>query len=207
MPSPVIHLDLLVRWCALTHRSLTSELVLGAISPDAIHIRANQTWSDKAKTHFYEETEVSYVYALSVARQQLKEVSADFLMGYLIHLYTDYVWRDQVYAPYFHAHKDHIPRQTLYDYYYHDTAQLDQLVLSQASWLADMRSCLTSIHSTDIVMPLLTPQELMGWKDKVLLRDLASLGEREELGVLSLANINGVCEEILRQLVHLFEKT
>ena len=112
MPSPVIHLDLLVRWCALTHRSLTSELVLGAISPDAIHIRANQTWSDKAKTHFYEETEVSYVYALSVARQQLKEVSADFLMGYLIHLYTDYVWRDQVYAPYFHAHKDHIPRQT-----------------------------------------------------------------------------------------------
>ena len=47
----------------------------------------------------------------------------------------------------------------------------------------------------------------MGWKDKVLIRDLASLGEREELGVLSLANINGVCEEILRQLVHLFEKT
>lgn len=207
MPSPIIHLDVLVKLCRLMNRPLSSALVLGVISPDAIHRRLKQTWADKAKTHFYEETSVSYEYALQEARQLLQDSPADFLMGYLIHLYTDYVWRDQVYAPYFHAYKDQMPKSLLYEHYYHDMDQLDRRVLSQATWIDEIRQRFMEIDSAEWAMPLLTSQELMGWKDKVLIQDLVNQRDLEALDVLSLNDVHRVCEDLLDQLVTFFEKT
>lgn len=64
MPSPIVHLDILFRLSERFSLDITTNLLYGVISPDAIHMRANQTWSDKALTHFYEEADEDYHHAL-----------------------------------------------------------------------------------------------------------------------------------------------
>ena len=185
MPSPIVHLDLLVKWGQRMNRPLSSDLVLGVISPDAIHMRAQQTWMDKAKTHFYEETEVSYEYALKTAKQALQGISPDFLTGYLIHLYTDYIWRDQIYAP-----------------YYHDVREIDRYILAHATWIKEVEQLLKEADSTRASFPLLTEDELNGWKEKVLTADLAWDGTAfKALTALSFSDVMEICEVILVDLV------
>ena len=55
MPSPIVHLEVLFVLFNQFNRTVTAELLLGVLSPDAIHMRPNQTWLDKAMTHFYHE--------------------------------------------------------------------------------------------------------------------------------------------------------
>ena len=66
-----------------------------------------------------------------------------FLLGYLIHIYTDYLWRDQIYAPYFHREKERIPRTQLYSLYYSDMGIIDEQVLLRATWIHEIRDLLS----------------------------------------------------------------
>ena len=67
MPSPIIHLDFLFQLQEQQLIKIDAELLLGVISPDAIHIRVGQTWHDKAETHFYQQADTSYQLAIQTA--------------------------------------------------------------------------------------------------------------------------------------------
>ena len=84
MPSPIVHIEILYQLINQCHLIITPELLLGVISPDAIHMRPNQTWEDKAVTHFYEQADVSFELAIDKAKQTIRCESSDFKLGYQI---------------------------------------------------------------------------------------------------------------------------
>ena len=204
MPSPIVHLEILYRLYEELQQPLNSELVLGVISPDAIHMRAGQTWEDKATTHFYHEADRSYEEAILTARQVISTHSQCFLLGYLIHIYTDYLWRDLIYAPYFHREKERIPRTQLYSLYYSDMGIIDEQVLLRATWIHEIRDLLSDPMAI-AAHPLLTEHEITAWKEKVLCADLIKGTEEkgvQPLQVLSELEIkefmNRACQELKR---------
>lgn len=183
MPSPIIHLDILFRLVSELEISLTEELMVGILSPDAIHIRANQTWADKAVTHFYDEADQSYEMALQAASMTLDSLPNDFALGYLWHLLTDYLWREKIYTPFFREYKEKLPRQELYTLYYREMNRLDGLVLAEANWIPFARQLLSRSCSINH-FSLLTHDEIDKWCQKVIQQDLqikqdSSLGELE----------------------------
>ncbi|MDE5977463.1 MAG: hypothetical protein K2G70_03220 [Turicibacter sp.] len=206
MPSPIVHLDVLYHFYKELNKPLDAEVVLGVISPDAIHIRANQTWEDKAITHFYRASEEGYSVALLQAKQRLKTTHPSFLFGYLIHIYTDYWWRDDIYAPYFHREKERITRSKLYELYYADLAHFDQQILNEATWLEEVTHLLRECEPL-AAPPLLTEQEVMAWKDKVVTIDLAQASNQEassSFQVLSESELERFRIKIIQQLKHQF---
>lgn len=170
MPSPIVHLHLLYHWCP----EPSSELVLGAISPDAIHARPETGWQDKAFTHFYLEADQDFGLALKTARDVLKNADQDFAKGYLFHLLTDYYWRRDLYTPFFKARVLHMSRSSLHEAYYEACASLDQIILEGASWLEDAVKKLRGAGHPSF--DLLSSQEMIAWRDRVLGRDLLEAG-------------------------------
>ncbi|MGL4372532.1 MAG: zinc dependent phospholipase C family protein, partial [Turicibacter sp.] len=142
MPSPLIHAQVAYEFKNRCLDDLTPAFLLGIIAPDAIHMRDGNTWSDKAITHFYELADLSFERALLQAVQELNHLDQDFVRGYLVHLYTDYLWREQIYTPFFLERKDKIARCDLHDCYYRDMVRLDHLVIHPAMWLDEVRTCL-----------------------------------------------------------------
>lgn len=70
MPSPIVHLNVIQNVSKRLSIPMTSDLLLGSISPDAIHMRPNQTWADKAVTHFYDIADDDYVEADFTSRNK-----------------------------------------------------------------------------------------------------------------------------------------
>lgn len=186
MPSPIIHVDLLFRLAEELNFLINPNLLLGTISPDAIHSRPNHTWADKSITHFYDEADQSYELALQVATVKLNHLSKDFALGYKLHLLTDYLWRENVYTPFFMTYKDKFSRQELHALYYREMSRLDEMILTKSNWIDEARMLLSKeclIHD----FTLLTNEEIQEWCKKVGREDL-QIKEADYLDDLEIFN-------------------
>lgn len=179
MPSPIIHLEILHQLSQQLDISVSPDLVLGCISPDAIHMRPNQTWADKTVTHFYDEADNSFNQAIKEAKLLIKCESKAFKLGYLIHLYTDYLWREYIYTPYFLTHKDFLMRSELHALYYRDMKKIDAVILSHSKWQQNYLYDLLHVNSMSC-LPLLSEEEIAEWCQKVIKMDLISNEINEE---------------------------
>lgn len=185
MPSPIVHLEVLFVLFNQFNRTVTAELLLGVLSPDAIHMRPNQTWLDKAMTHFYHESD-------------------DFQLGYLIHLYTDYLWREKIYTPFFNAYKDRMERSELHALYYFEMQCIDHQLLSSAYWVEEARLKLLQVKSL-ACLPLLSKNEIDDWRLKVLEDDLKRKAyQQNECKVFNMRQIQSFiafcCNQLTQQL-------
>lgn len=179
MPSPIVHLEIMFALFNQVNRTVTSELLLGVLSPDAIHMRPNQTWMDKAITHFYKEANTSYHNAIKRAKEIVICESDDFQLGYLIHLYTDYLWREKIYTPFFNTNKDRMERSELHALYYFEMQCIDTKLLSRAYWLEEATLKLQQENSL-ACLPLLSRNEIDDWRLKVLVYDLKTNVHRQD---------------------------
>ncbi|MFC7681820.1 hypothetical protein [Paenibacillus sp. GCM10028914] len=100
MPWTMVHL-------AISDQIYTGDsspnLLLGSISPDAIHMRGKITREDKGLTHLVQNNNLP---AKEVIMEKLKEYLLmqsesewkDFVIGYFSHIYTDLRWTETIYA-------------------------------------------------------------------------------------------------------------
>jgi len=204
LPSPIVHLEVLFVLFNQFNRTVTAELLLGVLSPDAIHMRPNQTWLDKAMTHFYHEADTSYDHAIKTAKKIVTDESDDFQLGYLIHLYTDYLWREKIYTPFFNAYKDRMERSELHALYYFEMQCIDHQLLSSAYWVEEARLKLLQVKSL-ACLPLLSKNEIDDWRLKVLEDDLKRKAyQQNECKVFNMRQIQSFiafcCNQLTQQL-------
>ena len=87
MPSSVIHLAVASEINKKINRDY-KKLMIGAIAPDIW----KSVGDSKAKTHFFSSDEVEIPDINKFLVKYKKHLDDDFVLGYYIHLYTDYLW-------------------------------------------------------------------------------------------------------------------
>ncbi len=100
MPWSMVHTAIAIRFSGYNP---SSHLLLGSISPDAIHMRGSVTREEKGVTHFVREgklptIEVMENKCLKYLRLNEDREWKDFILGYFAHIYADLRWTDTVYA-------------------------------------------------------------------------------------------------------------
>lgn len=204
MPSPIIHLEVIFNLCQRMNYPIIADLLLGSISPDAIHMRENQTWQDKSKTHFYETADHDFDEAIQEAKKVVICSSSEFKLGYLIHLYTDYLWRERIYTPFFLARKDVMIREELHALYYKEMKAIDGHVLDCADWVNLVKFELSKVRISSC-FPLLNHDEVQKWCDKVIEKDLNTEVTDYELKVFFTEDIQLFINHCSEELMSRFE--
>lgn len=87
MASAVIHLAVANEINKKLNRD-KSQLLIGAIAPDI----SKFIGEDKTKSHFLKELDINIPDIESFLNKYKNSLTDDFVMGYFIHLYTDYLW-------------------------------------------------------------------------------------------------------------------
>ena len=87
MASAVIHLAVANEINKKLNRD-KSQLLIGAIAPDI----SKFIGEDKTKSHFLKELDSNIPDIESFLKKYKNNLTDDFVMGYFIHLYTDYLW-------------------------------------------------------------------------------------------------------------------
>ena len=87
MASAVIHLEVANEINKELNRD-KSQLLIGAIAPDI----SKFIGEDKTKSHFLKELDSDIPDIESFLNKYKNSLTDDFVMGYFIHLYTDYLW-------------------------------------------------------------------------------------------------------------------
>lgn len=100
MPWPMVHLAISN---ILYAGNPTPSLLIGSISPDAIHMRGQVTKMEKGQTHLVQNGKLPSKALIMEAlnkylTQSLESEWKDFIIGYFTHIYTDMRWSDTIYT-------------------------------------------------------------------------------------------------------------
>ena len=132
MPLPMVHLSVAEN---LKNENVdkTAEYYLGAISPDAVHMREDYKREHKTASHFAIKnvgTAEKLAEFLEILNGTQEKDRKDFLKGYLVHILTDKLWLDTLYKDIYlkNYQLDKAPLQDERMAYYNDTDQIDYML-------------------------------------------------------------------------------
>ena len=152
-----------------------SQFYLGAIAPDAIHMRKNNDRFDKNDTHLIPrgkkladvDNDEHFNFMMDFISNNKNRADFDLLWGYGIHILTDMYWKC-VYLNFVENYKkDTAPIQDERLAYYNDTDILDQMLFNECSWKNDVWQHLQSAAYSDF-LNLLSAQEIKLWNERTL---------------------------------------
>jgi len=169
MPLPMVHLAVADRLTFLIEETDQAAFFLGAISPDAVHMRIGYRREDKNASHLYPngDKEQPWAGALAHTQTNLSKGTA-FAVGYGIHLMTDALWGKTVYQSFRQAYRaDESPRQDETMAYYNDTDKLDfelhqNLACTKPIW------CLLENARAVGMAGLVSSEEVDAWRTRTL---------------------------------------
>lgn len=168
MPLPMVHLSTAIKVCEKQQIKPSPQLLLGSITPDAIHMRKDFGREDKRVTHLTDKPELDKFKRVK-SMYELYERSYDFelIKGYCIHLLTDYFWEDIVMKSFNNNLPENIPLEMRSSLYYLETDQIDFNLYRNMDWRPDVWQVLQEVDITDI-SSLLTAEEISLWRDRVV---------------------------------------
>lgn len=144
---------------------------LGAISPDAVHMRKNYERQHKAASHFTldKSRKADSQAWISDALASCANSNRDsFSMGYVIHVLTDILWNAGEGGRIFDAYeKDSAPVQKQMEAYYNDTDVVDLLLYANEPWRAQVFAELEHVPAFAFG-ELVTVEECEAWRTRTV---------------------------------------
>ena len=144
---------------------------LGAISPDAVHMRENYERQYKATSHFTlnKSREADFKAWISDALASYDVTCHDsFSLGYVIHVLTDVLWTRGEGGRIFDAYaQDPAPLQKQMEAYYNDTDVVDLLLYYKESWRKQVFLALDHASATAFG-ELVTAEECEAWRMRTI---------------------------------------
>ncbi len=164
MPLPMVHL-------AIAHELMNhipkdynkSEIYLGVLAPDAIHMRENFIRTFKYKTHLCYGREGNVIDKLLEAGPRRMNA---FKLGYGIHVLTDIIWLYNVYYPFKKVLGD-LSKEEIDLIYYGENDQLDFLLYHDSLWREEVFGLIKDAKAPND-FPFLSDNEIEGWKHHIL---------------------------------------
>ena len=176
MPLPMVHLAIAKNlYNAGFKVNSPPQFFLGAISPDAIHMRPNTDHADKRKTHlssninWIDMDEAEYQkHIADFVDENSNKANLDFLRGYGIHILTDMYWSKQVCDRFAEDYRnDPSPIQEERWAYYNDTDIMDFMLFQECGWRNEVWDKLSAAKGADF-LDLLSAQEIDAWNERTL---------------------------------------
>ena len=201
MPLPTIHLLVAQKISEKLEMSVSGKLLLGSLAPDAIHARAGNVRADKNNTHLRDpEFKSSWPNALKM----LKNSQGDpFIMGYALHVMTDYLWITDVWVRFKKALPDDMPEGEWKQYYYRDTDFIDKWFYRDPK-VRKLWRIVTSAPSQSLP-GILTAMEISRWANERL--GMVSSGDQEQpVGIITTESAKIFIERAASRLVEEIEK-
>lgn len=162
MPWPMVHFAISE---GLFNQAPTSNLLLGSIAPDSIHVRGQITREEKGVTHFVHNGQLPtkelilekyHEYWLKRQDPEWK----DFVLGYFSHIYTDLRWTETVYADF---EKEYTGNE-IREIYNQEVSQIEfELLRSMRN--ADKLLMLIQKADGFTISPLVTQLEVIQYRD------------------------------------------
>lgn len=147
MPLPTIHLLVAEEVAHRTGMGLSGRCLLGAIAPDAVHMRKDSTLDDKHETHLRTE---GLKHSWPAAIQLLSNCRRDpFTTGYALHVMTDFLWINGPWRDFTRSLPGDLPTEEIKKIYYRDMNHIDNWLFRQAGsrrlWDALLKAPITAL--------------------------------------------------------------
>ena len=159
MPLPMVHLAVAVKVKDKLRIADESAFYLGAIAPDAIHMREGAAQEDKLKSHMG----MRGTHYENERNAKVLIGQGDFLAGYAVHLVTDMYWHQGVFDAFYSKFKARCPDGDHRPAYYNDCDMIDLQLYQEEPWRAEVYAVLERAHGED-AMDMLTAEEVEKWR-------------------------------------------
>lgn len=169
MPLPMVHLGTAREYAKNKSGMLKCpEFYLGALSPDAIHMRNETGREDKNITHLFGQGHLWKENVIEFIKKYKNKSNYSFYLGYGIHILTDIIWHETVYAKFKLAYdSDTSPIQERGWAYYNDTDKLDLEMYRMCEWRQEVWNLLIKSKCFD-ADDILTANEISAWNNRTL---------------------------------------
>lgn len=172
MALPMVHLAVAKALAERDERMLGSgEYYLGAISPDAVHMRPGYHRQLKADSHFTAEKSRQNdpaIWTADVLAAYRGKESDAFAQGYVVHVLTDIVWGQELGGKIFDAYDaDPEPAQERSAAYYNDTDLIDIALYKNAPWRPEVFAAMASSPARAFGS-LVTEADCEAWRARTL---------------------------------------
>ncbi|MCJ8013231.1 hypothetical protein MUG84_15985 [Paenibacillus sp. KQZ6P-2] len=164
MPWPMVHFAVAEK---ISLSNPSPELLIGSISPDAIHARDPVTRAEKGLTHLVSEGRFASIETLKMNYIAYLNKHADaewkeFVKGYFAHIYTDMRWTEALYADFSKAYDEESSK--IRDTYNQEVSQVEFVLMRSAEWadgaIAKLRQA--QVYAME---PFVTKDEVSKYRD------------------------------------------
>ncbi|AZN40978.1 hypothetical protein [Paenibacillus albus] len=168
MPWPMVHFGIAEK---LYKGQPSPSFLLGSIAPDAIHVRGQVTRAEKGATHFVTGDRFPSVEQLKYhCLHHLSHVSeteqADFVRGYIAHVYADMRWTETIYARFEQDfnNEGHKQSRGIRDVYNEEMSQTEFTLLRTQTWAGELLNMLRE-SSVNGLEPLVSEHEVCRYRE------------------------------------------
>ena len=172
MPLPMVHLAVAEKLTSALGITDSGSFWLGAIAPDAVHMRDDYRSDWKLASHRRESADSPKEVVLERAIDMNCNADCadhrDFCIGYGVHVATDMIWNRTIFADFKKAYENAgLPPEYQKNVYYNDTDRLDFELFDRMPWRAQVWKALTACESVGM-HDLVTADEVERWKQRTL---------------------------------------
>lgn len=172
MPLPMVHLAVAEKLTSALEITDYGSFWLGAIAPDAVHMREDFHSEYKLASHLRDSVEMPKETVLERAIQMIRTAddgdNRDFCIGYGVHVATDMIWNRTIFADFKQKYQEAgFPADEQKSVYYNDTDQLDFVLFERLPWRRRVWQELMRCESIGL-NPLVSADEAERWKQRTL---------------------------------------